>query len=156
MDGLIELIFDRVPGGNVDKLVNDFLQGGDILGISHSELGSLDPKTVNRYLMPILRQETDFSSVFIRTANAMIGNVSIRSPLVRILRFEGGIEVAIVFDSADIEATDRQGVVTKLAVGAAALASSAGVPEYYCGFEPANDEKTRLFTRGKIGPLVTV
>lgn len=64
--------------------------------------------------------------------------------------------MAIVFDSADIETTDRQSVVTKLAVGAAAIANRAEVSEYYCGFEPASDEKTRLFSRDKIGPLVVV
>jgi hypothetical protein len=75
---------------------------------------------------------------------------------VRILRFEGSNEVAVVFGSGDVDATVRQDVVAKLAAGAKVLASSADVPEYYCGFEPATDEKTRLFSRDKIGPLTTV
>jgi hypothetical protein len=156
MDGLIELIFERVPDGAVDKLVNDLLQGVGILELSHSELGSLDPKKAGQDLMPLLKQEAEPSSIFVRAAIATIGDVPIRSPLVRILRFEGSNEVAVVFGSADVDATDRQDVVTKLAAGAKVLASSADVPEYYCGFEPATDEKTRLFSWDKIGPLVTV
>lgn len=156
MDGLIELIFERVPDGAIDKLVNDLLQGADILELSHSELGSLDPKMVGQDLMSLINQESEPSSIFVRTVNVTIGDVLIRRPLLRILRFEGSNEVAVVFGAADVDETDRQHLVTKLAAGANVLASSADVSEYYCGFEPATDEKTRLFAKDKIGPLITL
>ncbi|WP_153490586.1 hypothetical protein [Burkholderia cepacia] len=69
MDGLIELIFDRVPDGNIDKLVNDLLQGEDVLELTHSELGSLDPKKADQYLKPIQQEEMEYSSIFIRAEN---------------------------------------------------------------------------------------
>lgn len=156
MDGLIELIFERVPDGAVAKLVNDLLQGAEVLALSHSELGSLDIKKVGQDLMLLLKQEAEPSSIFVRSANATIGSVSIRGPLVRILRFEGSNEVALVFRGDDVDATDGQDVVAKLAAGAKVLSRNAEVQEYYCGFEPATDKETRLFSRDKIGPLVTV
>ena len=156
MDGLIELIFERVPDNAVVKLINGLLQGEGILELSHSERGSLDPKKIDHDLMPLLKQEAEPSSILMRIANTTIGDVPIHNPLVRILHFEGSNEVAVVFDSEDVDATVRQDVVTKLAAGAKALANGADVPEYYCGFEPATDEKTRLFSKDKIGPLITI
>ena len=156
MDGLIELIFERVPDDAVGTLMSDLLQGGSILELSHSELGSLDPKEFGHDVMPLLKQKAEPSAVFVRIANAEIGGVSIRSPLVRILRFEGANEAAVIFGSGDVDATTRQDVVTALAAGAKVLASGAAVSEYYCGFEPATDKMTRLFSKDKIGPLLAV
>lgn len=156
MDGLIELIFERVPDGAVDKLLHDLLQGQGILELSHSELGSLEPTKGTQKLLPLLLGQLEPTSIFVRTANTMIGGVSIRSPLVRILRFDELNEVAVVFDRADVSAINQQDAVTMLWSGANVLARSAGVPEYYCGFEPATDESTRLFSTNKIGPLVAI
>ncbi|HEY9897852.1 MAG TPA: hypothetical protein V6D00_01610 [Pantanalinema sp.] len=153
MDGLIELIFEGVSDGAVDRLVYDLLQGVDILEISPSEFGIIGQTQINNDLMPLLKKEAAPASIFLRAAFATIGGVPIRSPLVRILRFEGSNEVAVVFGSANIDAGDRQDAVKRLAAGSSMLANSVGVSEYYCGIEPATDERTRLFYRDKIGPL---
>lgn len=156
MDGLIELIFENVPDDSVDRLVYDLLQGAGILEISHSELGRLEQKLVDQDLMSFLMKEAEPASIFVRAACVTVGGIPIRSPLIRILRFEGSNEVAVIFESVDISSTDRLGAVRKLAAGANVLASGANVPDYYCGFEPATDEVTRLFSRDAIGPLVEV
>lgn len=156
MGGLIELVFVRVPDGAVHKLVNDLSQSGDILEFSHSEVCGLNQEKAILDLTLLLKYEVGPFSIFVRIANASIGGVPIRSSLVRILRFEGMNEVAFVFGSAEIEATDRQDAVEKLAAGAEALASGTGVLAYYCGFEPATDEKTRLFSNERMGPLVSI
>lgn len=156
MDGLIELIFERVPDGAVDELVKDRLVRGGICELAHSELGSLDPKKVGLNLISLLEREDVPSSIFLRVGIVMIGDVPIRNPLIRILRFERCNEVMVVFNSIDIDATDRRCIVTRLAAGAKVLADALDVPDYCCGFEPATDEKTRLFSRDKIGPLLSL
>jgi len=156
MDGLIELIFDGVPDGAIHGLVRNLIHGSDILDISHSELGSLDPKRIGEDLMAFFDKETVPITIFIRTTCIMVGGISINRPLVRILRFQGSNEVAVEFNSTDIDATDRKDTVAKLAAGAKVLADSAAIPKYYCGFEPATDTRTRLFSQGKVGPLIEV
>ena len=121
MDGLIELIFNGVPDGAVDSLVYTVLQRADICEVSHSERGRLDLPPVGQDLMLLLKKEVEPASIFVKALYSTVGGVLIRQPLVRILRFEGLNEVAIVFGSADIEATDRQDVVRRLAAGAGEL-----------------------------------
>lgn len=43
-----------------------------------------------------------------------------------------------------------------MAVGDRQQPGRTFVPDYCCGFEPATDEKTRLFSRDKIGPLLSL
>ncbi len=155
MDGLIELVFESVANNSVCPLLNDLLQGSDIVELSHSELGSLDAKT-RHDLIQLLNQNAGPSSIAFRAVSAKVGDIQIRTPYLQVLRFEGLNEVAISFASTDIEPKDRQHIATKLAEGAAKLAGSAGVTQYYCGFEPATDERTQLFAGGKMGPLTSI
>ncbi|GGY20378.1 hypothetical protein [Paludibacterium paludis] len=156
MDGLIELIFEQVPDEAVGRLMNDLLQGVDILELSHSELGRLDPKKANFDLMTLLEQEAEPLSLFVRTTTVTVEDVTIRSPMVRILRCGGVNEITVIFDRGDVDEAVRLNVGETLAAGAKAVASRANVSEYYCGFEPASDDKTRLFAKDKIGPLMTI
>ncbi|WP_426395237.1 hypothetical protein ACN9M1_13900 [Ralstonia sp. R-29] len=156
MDGLIELVFEGVPEHAVDKLVCDLRQGAAILEIFHSELGCLAPEQADQDLTQFLTKETTPVSLFVRTALVTVGGIPIRNPLVRVLRFAGVIEVTVVFESADIDAADRKDATTKLAAGTESLACSMGVSRYYCGFEPATDERTRLFSKGRLGPLIEI
>lgn len=154
MDGLIELIFDAVPDGSVDGLVYGLLQEASPMELSHSELGLLDPKQLDQGLKELLKDGSVSASIFIRAASVRVGDVRISAPLIRILRSEGSSEVAVIFGSADIDPTDRQEASKKLLVGADLLARGADVADYFCGYEPATDESTRLFSRDRIGPLV--
>lgn len=154
MNGLIELIFERVPDGALNKLVSDLLQGAGILELSHSELGCIETNNTCRDLLLLLNKSLEPSSIFIRSAYVSIGDVEICCPLIRILRFEGLNEVAVIFAGTDIITTDSEDSVEKLAASATVLANNANVIDFYCGFEPAADEQTRLFSRNKIGPIV--
>jgi hypothetical protein len=156
MNGLIELVFEKVPDGAVNGLVSALLQEAHITEVSHSELGDREPKEVGGNYLQLLKTTTDPASIFVKAAETCIGRVPIYRPLVRILRCCESNEVTVVFDSQDVVTTDRQDAVFRMAAGARALAESSDVAEFYCGYEPATDERTRLFCRGKVGPLTVI
>jgi hypothetical protein len=156
MNGLVELVFEKVPDGAVNGLVSALLQEAHITKVSRSELGDREPKEVEGTYLQLLKATTEPASVFVKADETCIGGVSIHRPLVRILRCCESSEVTVVFDSQDVVTTDRQDAVLRMAAGARALAESSDVAEFYCGYEPATDEKTRLFCKGKVGPLTAL
>jgi hypothetical protein len=155
MDGLIELIFESVSDDAVESLLNDLLQGAEVLELSHSELGSLDP-TARQDLTQLINRTPEPSSITIHAASAKIADIRIRNPSLRVLRVESSNELAIFFSSTNIEAKDQTQLIIHLAKGAKELANRTDVPHYYCGFEPATDERTQLFSGSRIGPIVSI
>ncbi len=154
MDGLIELVFENVPDDGIGKLIRHLLRGAGKLHVTHSELGELDPTKSVEELLPLLKLGEEAASIFIRTDVNMVGDVPIFDPLVRILRFDGANEVAVVFECRRTEESFFSEFITKLSARSQRLASDIGVQKYYCGFEPATDEATRLFSNDNIGPFL--
>lgn len=156
MNGLVELIFENVPDRDVGRLVANLLQGADVTEISHSELGRLDPSEVGDSYARLFEAAEEPASIFVKIAGASLGDVLIRHPLVRILRCNESNEVAVVFADTDVDAIDRRGAVLRMAAGAKVLAQTCGVTQFYCGYEPATDDRTRLFSGERIGPIESI
>jgi hypothetical protein len=153
MNGLVELIFEAVQNGAVKHLVYDLLNGAVVIGSSHSELGACELNTVDGdYLTSLWEAETAVS-IFIRADQISIGGVLINRPVIRILRYQDTNDVSLIFDNADVIAGDRKEALRGLATGAKVLAKDSEVPKFYCGFEPATDEETRLFSGEVMGPI---
>lgn len=156
MNGLVELVFEKVPDRDVSQLVANLLQGAEVTEISHSELGRLEPSKVGDSYARLLKASEEPASVFVKSIGASLGGVLIRHPLVRILRYNESNEVAVVFVDTDVDATDRQDAVLRMAAGAKVLAQTCGVAKFYCGYEPATDDRTRLFCGDRIGPVKSI
>lgn len=155
MGELIELIFERVPDDAVVRLLGDLLQGAEIMDVKHSELGELDSR-VGHDLMRYLEEMNVPAAIFVRATYATLIDIPIRFPLIRILRHELSNEVSVVFSADSIDESVRRLAAIKLSGAAQTLARRADVGEYYCGFEPATDERTRLFFNGQLGPMLTI
>ena len=156
MNGIIEIIFEGVPDENVDNLVRAIIGRADVLDVSHSELGVIENSLTRHGLICSLKKYDVPVSIFINLSFAEIGGVVIAAPLLRVLRFENVNEASVVFSDRDVKDGDDQDAVSKLAEGTDEIAHMAGALDCYCGFEPATDMSTRLFTRGKVGPLFSV
>ncbi|WP_457337684.1 hypothetical protein [Rhizobacter sp. P5_C2] len=59
MDGLIELVFERVPDKALRGLVYDLLQGAEVLEVTHSGLGSFDLGEIEQQLGALLMLGTE-------------------------------------------------------------------------------------------------
>lgn len=156
MDGLIELVFESVPDHSVNDLVDDLVNTSEVLELTQSELGAVDVDKVDGDFMKLATATTDPISVFLRCAPILVGDFSIHRPLVQVLRYSGTNDVVVSFDSSDIAKGDKLQAVKSLMNGCKALALNRGVPLFYCGYEPASDVVTRLFTGDRVGPLALV
>jgi hypothetical protein len=155
-DGLIELIFLQVPDGKVESLVCELVKNARIFGLSHSELGNLDPKTSELGIVSLFRNFEEPYAIFIRSGELNLGEVWLENPLIRIIRYDGLNEVAVVFDNLKIEPTGWEDFVDKLSKGAKKLAVQSGALGYCCGLEPGTDEDTQLFSSEGVGPLFSL
>jgi hypothetical protein len=156
MNGLVELIFEEVPDVAVNSLVSDLLNGAAITEISHSELGRCESNSVENNYFKFLKLTEDATSIIVKTKEISIGGVIINRPLVRMLRYHNLNEVAVIFDSLDVAKNNQRTAILNMAAGTKVLAKRSGVREFYCGFEPASDQSTRLFSGEKIGPITVL
>ena len=153
MNGQIELVFENVSTEAVDRLINEVLQEAKIMEIFHSELGHFDPNLNYGNISVCLQKKEGACTIFVKASVAVIGQVRIRNPLITVLLFENLIDVSVIFSDIDFIDIDRNYVVQNLAIGSKYLAGKAKNDNYYCGFEPAMDKATRLFTKDIIGPI---
>lgn len=150
---LVELVFDKIPDNLLNILVANIIQSFNILEIFHSELGEITDHHNDHDFMQYLKSGPTPASIFIKSNFARIGKVKIRQPLIRLLRFEQINEVSIIFSNNDIDKIDSENIIISLALGAKNLSQISHSYDYYCGYEPATDPKTRFFSKDTIGPL---
>jgi hypothetical protein len=150
---LVELVFDKIPDNLLNILVANIIQSSNILEISHSELGKIADLHNDQDFIQHLKSGPNPASIFITSTWASIGKVKIRQPLIRLLRFEQTNEVSIIFSNNDIDKIDSKNIIMSLALGAKHLSQISHSDDYYCGYEPATDQKTRFFSKDTIGPL---
>jgi hypothetical protein len=149
----IELVFDKVPTDTLSRLTLALLEKMNVTRVSHSEIGDVDLQTLDQGFVDLLCQQNECPFVVsVLGSDITIGSVHIRNPMLRFIRADGENMVELGFDDSDIEGA-RDNFVVQIATEAKVLADHADVMHYFCGFEPATDESTRLFTGGKIGPL---
>ncbi|MCA3697908.1 hypothetical protein [Aquidulcibacter sp.] len=152
-DGLIELIFLQVPDGKVESLVCELVQNASIFELSHSELGNLDPKKSELGIISLFRNFEEPYAIFIRSDEIHVGEVQLQKPLIRIIRYEGLNEVAVLFDTLEIKLLSWDDFVDKLYMVAKRLAIQSETLVYCCGLEPGTDKDTQLFSSEGVGPL---
>ncbi|WP_146749460.1 hypothetical protein [Paracidovorax anthurii] len=156
MNGLIELVFDGISVHYINGLVCEIIQQGNILEITGTEVGAIDASRLEHELVSMLRNCLVPASMFLKVDLIEVGGVGISSPLLRILSFEGKGELAVLFEASDIDEASRNDAAIKLADGARSLAIKAQAHDFYCGFEPATDRKTRLFSANESGPVLNI
>lgn len=152
MHGLIELIFDSVPDSKLDALIWSLVDKTSAIEIFYSEKGNIDVSEANQGFLTLFNNEATAEAFFIKTNSAVVGSVVVNKPVVRVLRFNKTNEVMVIFSNLDL--ANSENVVTELADGAGYIADTLSISDYYCGFEPATDPRTRLFTKAEIGPFL--
>jgi hypothetical protein len=157
MSQLTELVFENVADSLVNEIIQDIVAGEEILNVILHGVGQEELNDESRDWAWALKNSIEPSAIiFLKISSVSIRGIRIKNPLIRLQRFEECNDVSVIFESEDVllESSDsHESIVKRLAAAAADIASTAGVQYYYCGYEPATDPDTRLFTREVLGPL---
>lgn len=82
--------------------------------------------------------------------NAFLFKTNFPSISIRVLIYQGEIEINISLDKADLCHYSEQRIISKIKILAKLLATS----RYYVGYEPAQDRETQFFSYQGKGPLL--
>jgi hypothetical protein len=147
MEGLVELVFAGVAPEKVGGLMADIFRDAKDVGFAEAELPVLLPAVLNETEKRLATYKPPLT-ISLLAQGVSIGGVVLRKPIVRVIRYNNKIDVEIVFDVRDV-----YGRVDSLSKAAGALAQTHLVDSCFCGYEPAKDLETRLFTGSRLGPI---
>lgn len=153
MGNLTELSFLRIPLDRAPNLVSNLLQGFQVLEWRHSETDEAGSDLASDQLCGMLGSYANYCITIIPTG-VSVGGFHIEASQVRVIGYDQAIDVEVIFDDRSLELDGGRTSVEALQRGAAALASSVGVFEYACGYEPVMDLATRFFSNDALGPLM--
>lgn len=153
MDGLIELIFEGVSPANVDAFTLSLLEQAEIIGVSHSEYGDIEPSRLGGGLRALLSGIEMAELITLRTNRVQIGSIVFAHPLLRVHHVGEAFDLEVIVDSAEIYRNGAMNKIAELAACAKETAARWSVQRYYCGFEPATDRVTLLFSDSGLEPF---
>ena len=140
----VELVFEDVPHAGVNILAGFLLKRSITVEAWHSESGPIKPIDFEQALNLLVSLPTT-GCVFVRVAQIKVGKILLKKSLLRFLRYDNMNDVEIVFERSDTDTRSWISFVKELADESKTLAKLAKANNYYCGYEPANDMRTRLF-----------
>jgi hypothetical protein len=146
MDGTIEILYDEIQNGAVEKLIYLLLGRGTPKRIEHSEIGTIDSTSLKHYLLK-MNTETirDCFTIILNMNFLKLGLVVISQPLIRLIHFKNSNEVEISFDKEDLNSISEN-TLDALEKEIKRISLIMGNAKYYCGYEPAKDIKTSFFS----------
>jgi|LakMenEpi03Aug12_release.lakeMendotaPanAssembly.Ray.scaffolds.fasta_scaffold438637_2 hypothetical protein len=153
---LIELVFEVVPKEQLNDLVNDLFPVSNVLQIiSNDESLEFARDAKFDYVDAIKKTELLTTAIIVKASLVFFDGVSIDNPLCQVLVYEDLVDVLIIFSLSDVRAEDGSDPLKVIHGAASKIAEKSSVSDYYCGLEPAQDERTRFFSKNMTGPLAS-
>jgi len=156
MHGLLEIVFEEVPPDRLAGIVVDHM-GGEANIIDAAEDGvplPTDAVEISRRLSDIaLMNATVACNINLKAMK--VGEKSVPYVTLRIIRYDLKTDVSILFTSTDCNAAQIW-TSEELRRWAMRVGEKYGAKNFYGGLDPAEDEKTRLFSRTCVGPHLTI
>jgi hypothetical protein len=145
---LLELTFEGLALPMALGLVGSLVDGREVI-VRSSEIDEAQFKIDD--LPRLLCEVAEPHTVSISSPLVCVGEVRILDPLIRVVAFEGSIDVTLIFDYEDLSPkSDAVGVL--LYDGATEIASRFRAASFACGQEPIFDLATRFFSDAGFGP----
>ncbi len=153
IDYLIEIVFKSIPTDKIGDLLKDLSSSGLKITSYHLTCEPIDLNwRLEKSITQIFTKRKNFG-LFINLSELVRDGVHFPNCGVDVYKYENTINLEIDFQLSDLSCFKMEDL-TKVLIGLAkSIALHYHINDYYCGLEPAQDTKTRLFTNEKIGPF---
>lgn len=153
IDHLIEIIFRDVPNNKIGALLKDLSSNGQ--KIVNYNFTCDCPKVdwnIETSIERAFLEKANFG-VFINLKELIRGNVCLPNCGIAIYKKENTINLEINFQVIDLENIPIKNLTKNLMELAKSIGVQYQIDDYFCGIEPAEETKTRLFTNEQLGPF---
>lgn len=152
-DYLIEIIFKNVPIERIAPLLKDLIS---------------DPENIVDYNLPCGPENIDLNSekslkaiffenksfgLFINLKELNKYEICLPHCGIAVYKNENIINLELNFQLSELKKSKNNNLLIKLMNFGKSISTLNHIDEYFCGFEPAEDESTRLFTNDQLGPF---
>ena len=153
IDHLIEIIFKDVPENKIGELLKDLTsQGKEVLNYNLTcDVSEVDWNS-EQSIEALFNQNKNFG-LFLNLKALKKSHVWLPKCGISVYKYEDKINLEINFQSSDLDSSSFKQITNKLMELAESIAIQYKIEEYYCGLEPAEEKKTRLFTNQHVGPF---
>jgi len=146
---IIEIVFERVQLSRIVDLLIKKLSNSTLKDYSISTDSSEIDLQSKEKLFDSINQSSD-GSFYFNFSNSDLMDIILSRVGFQIYKYENIYDLTLVIEERELR---HQVSILGLQKRAESLAEELKVTNYYCGFEPAADEETRLFSGNTIGPL---
>ncbi|WP_223481447.1 MULTISPECIES: hypothetical protein [unclassified Pseudomonas] len=154
MAGLLEIVFEDVGKDLVLPLLETIISDSEaIVGAECSE--GFPVWSNGNIQLDFIRAAIEFDaavSIFVNVENLRFTDMSVKSALVRIVKYEDTFDLDISFYENDVGLFSAD-MVGDLFAYSKEINKQFKLVNCYFGMEPASDETTRFFTNKVLGPL---
>jgi hypothetical protein len=156
MHGLLEIVFEDVPADRLASIVVDHM--GDEANIIDTAQDGVpfptDAVEISRRISHIALLDGNVACN-INLKAMKIDEKSVPYVTLRIIRYDLKTDASILFTSTDCNAAQIS-TADELHQWAMRVGEKYGAKNFYGGLDPAEDEKTRLFSGTCLGPHLTI
>jgi hypothetical protein len=153
IDHLIEIVFKDVDFKEVGHLLIDLSSNGEEIVDYNFTCSSIDIDwNAAKLIEKIFIYKKNFG-LFINLHELIKDGFCLPNCGIAVYRNENSINVELNFQLSDLKNFNINNFVENLMKLAKSIATQYHITDYFCGLEPAQDIKTRLFTNDQIGPF---
>jgi hypothetical protein len=154
MNGLLEFVFEEAPSNHLAEMVIEFVREKNNVSevVQDGAPLRLDSVLDSAYLSKIAVGDEDVAC----TANLKdlkVGEKLVECVTLRIIHYGDISDVSLLFSSLDCK---KAGISTseELYRWAKGFSVKYCTANFFGGLEPASDEQTQLFSKGRVGPVM--
>mgnify|MGYP001189078741 CR=1 FL=1 len=147
---IIEIVFERVPLEKLAELLNGMLLNSTLIGYSVSTDSSEVDLQSKETLSKSIDQSSD-GSFYFNFTDCRMSDIPVSGMGFQILKYDSLYDLNLHIEEKEIR---RKVSILDFQKRVASLAEELATTNYYCGYEPAIDPETRMFSGISLGPIV--
>jgi hypothetical protein len=153
MNNLIELVFENVPDERLNNFASTLIGDSFVMSMYVSETDGAPIKWDGDAKKILNIAPSTSATISLSLDKVDWPLLSIQSPLLQVIKYDGMYDVVLSFLSEDISCKEPKVPIKSLHSSAVEFFAASEGEKVYCGYEPAQDESTRFFTNNDAGPL---
>ncbi|HAZ15816.1 MAG TPA: hypothetical protein DCY54_04205 [Parachlamydiales bacterium] len=156
IDHLIEIVFKNISRKKIGALLKDLSSNGQKIASYHF---TCEPVAINWSLEKSIEKAfsgTKKFGLFINLNELVRDGINFPNCGIAVYKYENTINLEINIQLSDLKDFKFENLTKSLIQLAKSIATNYHINDYYCGLEPAQDTKTRLFTNEEIGPFFLI
>jgi len=153
IDHLIEIVFKNVSVEKIGSLLKDLSESGIKIVSYNFTCNPIDVNwAIEKSIEKVFIENKNFG-LFLNLKELNVDDVVFLNCGVAVYKAENEISLEINFQLSDLKIPQIKDLTKSLMKLAKSIAIHGQIDDYFCGIEPAQDTKTRLFTNEQLGPF---